>query len=93
MPMFLHYFDKIVRRNGFAKPVAGGKSVTYADFALFHIVDATAFPFNSTHYDHAWDKANLPALKAYFAWMKKRPNLEAYFQSKRCAPFAGDSMM
>lgn len=93
MPKFLHHFDKVIRQNGPTKPVAGGGGITYADFALFHVLDATANQFNSDHYDNAWDKTDLPAMKGYYEWMKDRPNLKAYFASDRCAPFAGDSMM
>ena len=32
----------------------------------------------------AWDKADIPALKEYYAWMKSRPNLKAYQESDRC---------
>jgi glutathione S-transferase len=83
---YLHHFNKVVVRNGGPKkPVAGGPGITYADFALFHVLDATAFQFNSALYEQAWDSTNVPALKEYYAWMKARPNLQAYFQSDRCA--------
>jgi glutathione S-transferase len=94
MKKYLHHFHKIVARNGGSrKPVAGGEFVTYADFALFHVLDATIAQFNTDFYDMAWDTTNVPALKDYHAWMKSRPMLQSYFLSDRCAPFAGDSMM
>ena len=93
MKKYLHHFNKVVMKAGSKKPVAGGEKVTYADFALFHVLDATVSQFNKEFYDMAWDKTSVPALKEYYAWFKDRPNLKAYFESSRCAPFAGDSMM
>jgi glutathione S-transferase len=85
MLTYLHHFNKVVAKNSNPEsPVAGGPGLTYADFALFHVVDATAHQFNSELYEHAWDRANVPALKLYYAWMKKRPNLQAYWKSARC---------
>lgn len=81
----LHYF------------VSHSLLITYntpdADFALFHVLDASVSQFNTEFYDMAWDKCEVPALKEYYVWMKDRPNLERYFKSDRCPPYAGDSMM
>ena len=87
MQLFLHHFNKVVKSNsdGPQSPVAGGSKLTHADFALFHALDATASQFNSDFYEYAWDKAAVPELKMYYEWMKARPNLQAYFQSDRCA--------
>lgn len=95
MPIWLCHFEKMVKVHGSKSPVAGGKNVTHADFCLFHVLDATIAQFNNAKYDHCWDKHDLKidALKEYHAWMKSRPNLKAYFESDRPAPYAGDSMM
>jgi glutathione S-transferase len=85
MLVYLHYFNKIVKKNGKSQsPIAGGSNITYADFALFQVVDATAFQFNSEFYANAWDSARVPELKEHYVWMKARPNLQAYFASDRC---------
>ena len=85
MLIWLQHFDKVVSKfGGPTTPVAGGKTVTYADFCLFHVLDATVHQFNVEFYDMAWDKANVPALKVYYEWIKSRPNLQAYFASDRC---------
>lgn len=85
MKIFLHHFNKIVKKNSDPKkPIAGGPGLTYADFALFYALDATAFQFNSEFYQRAWDNTNVPELKQYYEWIKDRPNLQAYFQSDRC---------
>jgi len=95
MKLFLHHFNKVVKKNADPKkPIAGGSGITYADFALFYALDATASQFNSEHYEHAWDNTAVPELKAYYEWIKARPKLQAYFQSDRCkrkqsyAPFS-----
>jgi glutathione S-transferase len=84
MKTFLHHFNKVVLKNGPDKPVAGGSNVTYADFALFHVLDATIHQFNTSFYGNAWDNTSVQALKDYHSWMKARPNLSSYFQSDRC---------
>lgn len=83
MKNFLLHFNKVVKGNRKA-PVARGPGVTCADFALFHVLDATVSQFNNDFYDHAWDKLDAPDLKEYYMWMKSRPKLQAYFQSDRC---------
>lgn len=86
MLFYLHHFNKLVAQmKNPEKPIAGGDGVTYADFCLFHVVDAVAAQFNSDFYDKAWDAAAVPDLKLYYEWIKSRPNLQAYFKSDRCA--------
>jgi len=95
MPIWLAHFEKIVNVHGAKAPVAGGSKVTYADFVLFHVLDATIGQFNNEKYENAWDnqEPKIDSLKEYHAWMKSRPNLKAYFESDRVSPYAGDSMM
>jgi hypothetical protein len=77
MLKYLAYFHKMVHRAGPHAPVAGGPGVTFADFALFHVLDATVSQFNTDYYNMAWDKLDAPALKEYYTWMGPRPNLVA----------------
>jgi glutathione S-transferase len=85
MLTFLHHFNKIVLKNkSSTNPIAGGEKVTYADFCLFHVLDATKAQFNSDFYGNAWDNANVTALKEYYEWIKSRPSLQAYFRTDRC---------
>jgi glutathione S-transferase len=95
MRKYLHHFNKVIRWNGpDPKPVAGGSNITYADFALFHVLDATIHQFNTQFYGFAWDNTNVPALKTWYDWfLSSRPNIKAYRSSARAPPFAGDSMM
>ncbi len=85
MLTFLHHFNKVVLKNKTPlSPIAGGDNVTYADFCLFHVLDATKAQFNSEFYENAWDNANVPQLKEYYEWFKLRPKLQEYFRSDRC---------
>ena len=86
MTIWLAHFEKVVQKHGSKSPVAGGSDVTYADFVLFHVLDATVAQFNNEKYDMAWDNnQQVPCLKEYHQWMKSRPNLKAYFESERSA--------
>jgi glutathione S-transferase len=85
MKTYLNHFQKVVVTAGVTAPVAGGGSITYADFALFHVLDATVAQFNTEFYSYAWDTFDGKELKQYYQWMKQRPNLQVYFQSDRCA--------
>lgn len=92
--VFLQFFEKILKRNTKPDaPVAGGAAVTYADFCLYHVLDATISQFNNEKYGMFWDKLEVPALKAFYAAFCKRPRIAAYRASDRFVPFAGDSMM
>ena len=84
MKKYLYHFNKVVVRVGSKKPIAGGPGLTYADFALFHVLDATIAQFNTDFYDKVRDKLDVPELKEYHAWIASRPKLAAYFQSQRC---------
>lgn len=60
------------------------KKMTYADFVLFHALGAAEASCNSAFYGHAWDKAEVPTLKKWKAWVASRPKLASYFESDRC---------
>eukprot|EP00747_Dinoflagellata_sp_TGD_P073837 gnl/TRDRNA2_/TRDRNA2_158082_c0_seq1.p1 gnl/TRDRNA2_/TRDRNA2_158082_c0~~gnl/TRDRNA2_/TRDRNA2_158082_c0_seq1.p1 ORF type:complete len:262 (-),score=49.32 gnl/TRDRNA2_/TRDRNA2_158082_c0_seq1:51-836(-) len=90
MCVWLGHFEKIVCRLCPAgeepKPLLG--KMTYADFVLFHVLDAAEAQFPD-----AWAGATVPKLKSWKAGIAARPNLQKYFASSRCKPWAGDSMM
>ena len=92
LPIWLAHFEKVAKRAA-GKPLAGGANLTHADFALFHVLDATENQFNNEKYGFVWDKTEVPALKAFVAAFRDRPNLKAYWASDRCVQYAGDSMM
>lgn len=83
----LGHFEKIILVAGDAPGVAGGPSVSFADFALFHIFDAAASQFPTT-----FAAAAVPSVKAFHAKFAARPNLKSYQASDRCPKWAGDSV-
>lgn len=94
MLIWLAYFEKICFKNATpTSPIAGGDSLTYADFALFQVLDATVNQFENETYDHAWTTTDVPALKQFYEAIKSRPKLSAYLQADRCPKYFGDSMM
>lgn len=94
MPLFLNHFEKLLNCNKDPTgPVAAGAAVTYADFALYHVLHATISQFNNDKYGFAWDKAEVPTLKAFHAKFNARPALKAYRESTREPPFDTNSMM
>jgi len=94
MLVWLQHFEKLVKHGKSpAAPVAGGERATYADFCLWHVLDATCAQFNNEFYGHAWDAADVPSLKEFYAAFGQRPRLRAYLDSDRRAPWGGDSMM
>lgn len=91
--VWLGHFEKLVRRllpDG-KGPLFG--KMTYADFALFHALDAAEAQFSSEFYGEAWQKADVPTLRAWKAWVAERPNLQKYFASSRRKAWLGQSMM
>ena len=85
MPIWLAHFSKVVCQHGKNAPVAGGPNITYADFCLFQVLDATIAQFNNAKYNFAWEnhEPKIDELKEYHKWMASRPNLQAYFASDR----------
>ncbi len=64
--VFLQHFEKVLKRHSSpASPVAGGAGVTYADFCLYHVLDATVAQFNNEKYGMFWDKLEAPNLKNF----------------------------
>ena len=94
MLSWLRHFERVLARAASPSgPVAGGPGITYADFALFHALDATKAQFDTPMYKMAWTTAEVPTLKTFHAGFASRPNLASYFGSERCPPFSGNSLM
>ena len=94
MLFFLNHFEKVLKNNKDPTgPVAAGPGITYADFALYHVLNATIHQFNNEKYEFAWDTADVPTLKAFQAKFHARPALVAYRESTREPPFDTNSMM
>jgi len=92
--VWLGHFEKLVRRlSPEADSPLFGK-MTYADFALFHVLDAAEAQFGAdSAYGSAWVDANVPTLKKWKAFIATRPNLQKYFASSRRKGWQGTSMM
>ncbi|KAL8574738.1 hypothetical protein ACOMHN_023942 [Nucella lapillus] len=90
MPKFLGHFEKALAGNKGGSGFVVGDKVTYIDLAMLHVLRAT-----ESQFPEAWAsfKASIPLLDAFKARMSKRPRLKAYFESDRCLPFSGNSMM
>ncbi|KAL5006889.1 hypothetical protein ScPMuIL_015695 [Solemya velum] len=88
-PRWLKYFEKVLTANDDGKGFILGNKLTYVDLQMLHILRAT-----ESQFPEAWEKADyIPSLKAFKDRVSSRPNLQAYFQSERCRPFEGNSMM
>ena len=69
-----------------------GDTITYADCALFHVLDAAMSQFPD-----AWDEPSREKLRAtlepYMKLITMHVTLGAYLKADDRAPWAGDSMM
>ena len=66
-----------------------GQKLTYVDLALLHVLRAT-----QSQFPEAWEAlTSIPLLKAFLQRLQQTPRLQQYFQSDRCKPFSGNSMM
>jgi len=89
LPRFLSYFEKVLQFNNDGNGFVIGNKLTYVDLGLMHVLRAT-----ESQFPEAWGSYdNIPKLKAFKERMVARPKLAAYFQSSRCKPFEGNSMM
>jgi len=91
--VWLGHFEKLVHRLA---PEGDGPlfgKMTYADFALFHVLDAAEAQFSSDFFGEAWQKAKIPTLRKWKEWVSGRPNLATYFASSRRRGWQGTSMM
>ncbi|MEX2249231.1 MAG: glutathione S-transferase C-terminal domain-containing protein, partial [Parvibaculum sp.] len=87
----LDYFESILTANGAteSKPHLVGKSLTYADLALFHTVDGLAYAFPKTTGRLLRSR---PLVSSLHAAVKKRPRIKAYLASERRQPFNEDGI-
>ncbi|XP_052803818.1 glutathione S-transferase P 1-like [Mya arenaria] len=88
LPRWLQYFERLLKSKDDGKGFVVGKSLSYADLGLLHVLRATEAQFPA-----AWEAEDVPALKAFKKRIEARPKLAAYLTSSRCQPFSGDSMM
>ena len=83
LPKFLRYFERVLQRSG--GPYLLGRKLTYADLALFQIVEGLryAFPRRMKRFER-----KVPCVVALHARVAKRPRIAAYLASPRRIPFS-----
>nr|ACM44934.1 sigma-class glutathione S-transferase [Laternula elliptica] len=89
LPRYLKHFETVLAANTAGTGFLFGDSISHADLALFHIMNATEFQFPEVYKSADY----IPLLKAHRDRIASRPNIVAYTQSERCKPFSGDSFM
>jgi len=85
---WLRHFNKVIERG--SGPGVAGACVTYADFALFHVLRAT-----QSQFPEAWEsnKGEYQACVTYLEAFAGRKGISEYLGSDRRRPFEGNSMM
>ncbi|PAV23457.1 glutathione S-transferase [Pyrrhoderma noxium] len=86
VPKFFKHFESVLSSN---KESGGewliGDSITYADLALFHLVDGLLFAFPQVI---GAISDNYPKIFDLYHRVKVRPRIEAYLKSTRRSPFS-----
>ncbi len=85
---WLNHFERLLAANTKQSGYFVGDKMTYADIAVFHVMNAAASQF-----PEAWAIAEIPGIKSFQDRMLQFPPLAEYFQSDRLRPFEGNSMM
>ncbi|XP_035669728.1 glutathione S-transferase P-like isoform X2 [Branchiostoma floridae] len=89
LPRWLTHLETALKANNDGQGFVIGGKLTYVDLGLLHVLRAT-----ESQFPQAWaSNDSIPLLKAFKARLSARPNLAAYFNSDRCVPFEGNSMM
>ena len=88
MLCWLTHFDHVLSVAHSSGYVTGDR-LTYADIALFHVLQAT-----EAQWPDEWATADFPRLKAFLDMIiTKTPSIAAYLQSDRQRPWEGNSMI
>jgi glutathione S-transferase len=84
MPKFLGWFEKILACDPLGTARFAGGGVTYADLALFQVVEGLSYAFPRGSAKALRRTPNLVALRQAIA---QRPRIRAYLASERRIPF------
>lgn len=84
MPKFLGWFEKILLRNPQGAAHLAGATVTYADLALFQVVEGLCYAFPRSS---AKALSRVPHVVALRQAIARRPRIRAYLASERRIPF------
>jgi len=84
LPKFLGWFERVLTRNPAGDTWLVGRTTTYADLALFQVVEGLNYAFpNAT----AAVLAELPRVTALRQAVAQRPRIRSYLASERRVPF------
>ena len=83
-PKFLHYFERVLRRNPGGRGYMIGRGLSYIDLSLFQIIAGLRYAFPQTMEQL---KPDLPGLVALHDRIAQRTNIAAYLKSGRRIPF------
>ena len=89
MPMFLGYFEKVLRQNASGRRHLLGAYLTYADLSVFQVIAGLNYAF-----PHAMRNAarKYPSLLALHSRIQDRPRIAAYLASPRRIPFNNEGI-
>jgi glutathione S-transferase len=84
IPKFLHYFEKVLDRNGGKH---AQREFTYVDLSLFQVMSGLAYAFPK-----CMARQKLPLLRDLAKRVETRPNIAAYLASSRRVPHSEDGI-
>ena len=88
LPRQMAYLEDLLKSNNGGSGFIVGDSITFADFSLFHWLDAAEFQM-----PEAFAALDIPLLRAYKARIAARPRVAAYLASARRGRFEGQGFM
>lgn len=89
VPKFLGYFERVLTRDGAGKGYSVGRSLSYVDLSLFHLIAGLRYALPNLM---ASSEAQYPRLMALHDRVSARPRIEAYLGSPRYVPFNQDGI-
>jgi len=84
IPKFLHYFEKVLERNGGKYAL---REFSYVDLSLFQVMSGLEYAFPK-----CMAKQKLPLLRDLAKRIAARPNIAAYLASERRLPHSEDGI-
>ncbi|GHA22688.1 glutathione S-transferase [Devosia pacifica] len=89
VPKFLGWFERILTDNPAGRDFLVGKSLSYADLSLFHLVDGLNYAFPRLTKTLA---PRYPTVMALHERVRQRPQIATYLASDRRTPFNVDGI-
>jgi glutathione S-transferase len=89
LPKFLDWFEAILERNPAGPAHLVGKTLTYADLSLWHLVEGLDYAFPRAMAGQLPQRKRTQSLAAA---IPKRPRIKAYLESPRRLPFSAQDL-